>query len=190
MLTLWGPRHRFCDRVNRRDFLRVGALGLGGLTLADVLRLRACAGTRSSARSVIMVCLAGGPSHIDMYDLKPDAPADVRGDFKPVRTNVPGFDVSELFPMQARIADKLALVRTVQFVEPMQHELEEVYTGFPKSAQRPSFGAVVSRTPKAVPSGVCAMTFSSSASTAAARSSAAARTVTGSVGSSTELGRC
>src|SRR5207248_10808034 len=94
---------------------------------------------------VIMICLAGGPSHIDMYDLKPDAPADVRGDFKPVRTNVPGFDVSELFPMQAQIADKLALVRTVQFVEPMQHELEEVYTGFPKSAKRPAFGSVVSR---------------------------------------------
>src|SRR5205085_4746872 len=82
---------------------------------------------------------------IDMYDLKPDAPADVRGDFKPIQTNVRGFDVSELFPMQARIADKLALVRTVQFVEPMQHELEEVYTGYPKSAKRPAFGAVVSR---------------------------------------------
>src|SRR5207248_7007680 len=94
---------------------------------------------------VIMICLAGGPSHIDMYDLKPDAPADFRGEFKPIQTNVPGFDISELFPMQARIADKLALVRTVQFVEPMQHELEEVYTGFPKSARRPSFGSVISR---------------------------------------------
>ena len=82
-----------------------------------------------------MVCLAGGPSHIDMYDLKPDAPADYRGEFKPIRTNVPGFDICEHMPLQAQIADKLALVRTVQFVEPMQHELEEVYTGFPKSAQ-------------------------------------------------------
>ena len=92
-----------------------------------------------------MICLAGGPSHMDMYDLKPDAPADFRGEFKPIRTNVPGFDICEHMPLQAKIADKLALVRTVQFVEPMQHELEEVYTGFPKAAKRPSFGSVVSR---------------------------------------------
>jgi hypothetical protein len=145
MLTLWGAKHRFCDRINRRDFLQVGALGLGGLTLADLLRLRARAGEKSSPRAVIMVCLAGGPSHIDMYDLKPNAPADVRGDFKPIKTNVPGFDICELMPLQAKIADKLALVRTVRFVEPMQHELEEVYTGFPKAARRPSFGSVISR---------------------------------------------
>jgi len=145
MLTFWGPKHHFCDRINRRDFLRVGALGLGGLTLADLLRLRAQAGNQSVPRSVIMVCLAGGPSHIDMYDLKPSAPADIRGDFKPIKTNVPGFDICELFPKQAQIADKLALVRTVQFVEPMQHELQEVYTGFPRAAGRPSFGSVISR---------------------------------------------
>src|SRR6267378_4090261 len=145
MLTFWGPQRRFCDRVSRRDFLRVGALGLGGLTLADVLRLRARAGSKSSPRAVIMVCLAGGPSHIDMYDLKPKATAEYRGDFKPIKTRVPGFDISELFPLQAQITDKLALVRTVQFVEPMQHELEEVYTGFIRAAKRPAFGAVISR---------------------------------------------
>src|SRR5262245_32029649 len=104
MLTFWGPQRRFCDHISRRDFLRVGALGLGGLTLADVLRLRARAGNPSRARSVIMVCLAGGPSHIDMYDLKPNATAEYRGDFKPIRTNVPGFDICELFPQQAKIA--------------------------------------------------------------------------------------
>jgi hypothetical protein len=145
MLTFWGTGHRFCDRVSRRDFLRVGALGLGGLTLADLLRLRAEASTGSTTRAVIMVCLAGGPSHLDMYDLKPNAPAEYRGDFRPIRTNVPGFDICELMPLQARIADKLALVRTVQFVEPMQHELQEVYTGFPKAARRPAFGSVISR---------------------------------------------
>jgi hypothetical protein len=146
MLTLWGKGHRSCDRINRRDFLRIGALGLGGLTLADVLRLRAQASPSTpTPRAVIMVCLAGGPSHLDTYDLKPAAPADYRGEFRPIRTNVPGFDLCEHMPLQARIADRLALVRTVQFVEPMQHELEEVYTGFPKAAARPSFGAVVSR---------------------------------------------
>jgi hypothetical protein len=144
VLTLWGANRRFCDRINRRDFLRVGALGLGGLTLPDILRLRAESGAQSP-RAVIMVCLAGGPSHLDMYDMKPGAPADIRGEFRPIKTNVPGFDICEHMPMQARIADKLALVRTVQFVEPMQHELEEVYTGFPKSAKRPSFGSVISR---------------------------------------------
>jgi hypothetical protein len=145
VLTLWGSSHRFCDRINRRDFLRIGALGLGGLTLPDVLRLRAQSSPRGGARAVIMVCLAGGPSHMDMYDMKPDAPADFRGEFKPIKTNVPGFDLCEHMPMQARIADKLALVRSLHFVEPMQHELEEVYTGFPKFAKRPSFGALVSR---------------------------------------------
>jgi hypothetical protein len=145
MLTFWGAKRRFCDHISRRDFLRVGALGLGGLTLADVLRLRARAGTTSSPRAVIMVCLAGGPSHIDMYDLKPGATAEYRGDFKPIRTRVPGFDVCELMPLQAGITDKLAVVRTVQFVEPMQHELQEVYTGFPKAARRPAFGSVISR---------------------------------------------
>jgi hypothetical protein len=144
VLTLWGGKRRFCDGIDRRDFLRVGALGLGGLTLADVLRLRAQNNSRSP-RSVIMVCLAGGPSHLDMYDMKPAAPADYRGEFRPIKSNVPGLELCEHMPLQARIADKLALVRTVQFVEPMQHELEEVYTGFPKSAKRPSFGAVVSK---------------------------------------------
>jgi hypothetical protein len=145
VLTFWGAKRRFCDRVSRRDFLQVGALGLGGLALADVLRLRAQAGARSRPRSVIMICLAGGPSHLDMYDLKPDAPVEFRGEFKPIRSKVPGFDLCEHMPRQAQIADKLALVRTVQFVEPMQHELEEVYTGFPKFAKRPSFGSVISR---------------------------------------------
>ncbi len=145
MLTLWGNSHRFCDRVNRRDFLRVGALGLGGLALPDLLRLRAESGSSAKPRAVIMVCLAGGPSHMDMYDMKPNAPADFRGEFRPIRSKVPGFDLCEHMPQQAKIADKLALVRTVQFVEPMQHELEEIYTGFPKSAKRPSFGSVISR---------------------------------------------
>jgi hypothetical protein len=145
MLTLWGSPHRFCDRVSRRDFLKVGALGFGGLSLADVLRLRSQAGTTQKPRAVIMVCLAGGPSHIDMYDLKPDAPSDYRGEFKPIRTNVPGIDICEHMPLQAQIADKLALVRTVQYVEPMQHELQEMYSGFTKAAQRPSFGSVISR---------------------------------------------
>jgi uncharacterized protein (DUF1501 family) len=153
MLTLWGDAHRY----SRRNFLQVGALGLGGLTLADVLRLRA-ATDAPKPRAVIMVCLAGGPSHLDMYDMKPDAPAEFRGEFKPIKSNVPGFEVCEHMPKQTTIADKLALVRTLQFVEPMQHELEEVYTGFTKAEKRPSFGSVISKfrgADRSLPSYVC-----------------------------------
>lgn len=146
MLTLWSRSGSSRAGMSRRDFLQVGALGLGGLSLADVLRLRARAnGSTPTPRAVIMVCLAGGPSHLDMFDMKPDAPEGYRGEFHPIRTNVPGFDICEHMPRQARIADRLALVRTVQFVEPMQHELEEVYTGYPKASRRPSFGSVISR---------------------------------------------
>ena len=130
--------------IGRREFLQLGMAGAGSLSLANILKLRAEAATGTRPRSVIMVCLAGGPSHLDTYDPKPDAPIEYRGEFRPIQSNVPGFDVCEHLPLQAQIADKLALVRSVQFVEPMQHELEEVYTGFPKSQQRPSFGSVIS----------------------------------------------
>src|SRR5262245_6473733 len=93
--------------TSRRDFLRVGALGLGGLTFADLLRAKAATPQPEQTRdkAVIFVYLFGGPSHIDTYDMKPDAPAEVRGEFKPIKTNVPGFDICELMPMQAKIAD-------------------------------------------------------------------------------------
>src|SRR5438552_1714017 len=121
MLALWGDRTTYCDGITRRDFLRAGYLG--SLTLPTLLRLRAEGTGQRAPRSVIMVCLFGGPSHIDMYDMKPDAPDGIRGDFKSVHSNVPGFDMCEYMPLQAKIADKLAVVRTVRFVEPMQHEL-------------------------------------------------------------------
>ena len=107
MLTLWGSRHRFCDGISRRSFLQIGAFG-AALTLADLLRLRATAGAPSSSKSAIMIQLGGGPSHLDMYDLKPEAPVEYRGEFKPIRTNVPGVQICEHFPMQARMWDKLA----------------------------------------------------------------------------------
>ncbi len=146
MLTFHGARQQLCDGLSRRDFLKVGALGVGGLTLADLLRLRARgqesqAGTRGKA--VIMVYLNGGPSHIDLYDLKPDAPVEYRGEFKPIKTNVPGFDLCELMPLQAQIADKLAVVRNMKFQQ-QGHTPPELYTGF-LTGNRPSIGSVVSR---------------------------------------------
>src|SRR5262249_23325685 len=94
-------RHRLCDNVSRRSFLRPGALRVGGLSLADLLRVRAHAGAGRSAKSVIMVILEGGPSHLDLYDPKPDAPAEYRGEFKPIATKVPGIQISEKLPLQA-----------------------------------------------------------------------------------------
>ena len=95
--------------TSRRSFLKVGALGLGGLTLPGLLRARAAQAAGSARKSVILIWQAGGPSHIDMYDLKPNAPAEVRGEFKPIPTNVPGIMISEHLPRQAKIMDRLAV---------------------------------------------------------------------------------
>src|SRR5438105_2405234 len=102
MLTIHGGRHRsFCDRVSRRDFLKIGGLAMGGLALPDLLRAEAQAGTRRPHKAVIMIYLPGGPPHLDLVDLKPDAPAEIRGEFKPIATNVPGIQVTEHLPRVA-----------------------------------------------------------------------------------------
>jgi hypothetical protein len=145
VLTLQGRTHRHCDGVSRRQFLRAGGLGVAGLTLADLMRSEAKAGTGARPKSVIYVVLSGALSHIDSWDMKPDAPAEYRGEFKPTRTKVHGIDVCELFPRQAAIMDRLALVRGVRSVE-NDHFLSEVYAGLPRTAgPRPAFGSVTSR---------------------------------------------
>jgi len=104
--------------ASRRTFMKIGTLGgvgFAGLTLADLLRMQALAQEPTVAKrkkSVILVWLAGGPSHIDMYDLKPQAPSEIRGEFRPIQTNVSGIQISEHLPYQARIMDKLAIVRS------------------------------------------------------------------------------
>ena len=103
---------KYCDGLSRRSFLALGTLGVGGLTLADLYRAEA-AGPGSSHKAVINIHLGGGPSHQDMWDLKPDAPAEYRGEFNPIQTNVPGMDICEHFPLQAKIADKFSLVRSL-----------------------------------------------------------------------------
>ena len=147
MLTFFtdGPE-RYCDGISRRSFLRAGGLGLGGLALSDFLRLKATGAVTPGARekSVIMICLGGGPSHVDTYDMKPDAPAEIRGEFRPIATNVPGVQISELLPRQAKMADKFAVVRSATWQEP-DHQRIEIFTGFPKRERRPSFGSYVSR---------------------------------------------
>jgi hypothetical protein len=146
MLTFWGNRQRFCDGISRRSFLRIGAFG-AGLTLAGMLRAHASS-SGTSSKQAIMIYLPGGPSHMDMYDLKPDAPAEYRGEFKPIATNVPGIHICEHFPLQARMFDKLAVIRSVQPIRE-EHSDSEVMTGYPEAinVQRhgPSIGAVMSR---------------------------------------------
>ncbi|VTS01793.1 DUF1501 domain-containing protein [Tuwongella immobilis] len=117
MLDCHGGSPRSGDRWNRRQFLKIGTLGLGGFSLVDLLRARARAAESGSPfspnrKAVIQIWQAGGPSHLDMYDLKPNAPAEVRGEFKPIATNVPGIQISEHLPLQARVMDKMAIVRS------------------------------------------------------------------------------
>ena len=153
MLTFWGRKQPFCDGIDRRNFLTVGAFG-AGLTLADQLRANAAPrGAQvptSAPKAAIMIYLPGGPSHIDTYDPKPDAPAEFRGEFRPIPTAVPGVQLSEHFPLQARIMDKLAVVRSI--VANDEHSDSYVMTGYTEQVNRaatqgqhPSFGAVMSR---------------------------------------------
>jgi hypothetical protein len=149
MLTIWGAAQKFCDNLDRRSFLRIGAFG-AGLTLADILRLRATGGEAAATtkpKSAIMIYLPGGPSHMDMYDLKPDAPKEFRGEFNPIATNIAGVQICEHMPMQAKMWDKLAVIRSVVSVG--EHSDSLVMTGYSENANRtaghPSFGSVVSK---------------------------------------------
>jgi hypothetical protein len=154
MLTIHGPAHRsFCDGISRRSFLRIGGLALGGLTLPDILRLEAQAGARHSYKSIIMVFLAGGPPHLDMFDLKPDAPEEVRGEFDPISTRVAGIQICELMPRLAAVMDKVAIVRSV--VDTFHdHAAFHCLTGRPRNSQPaggwPALGSVLSRVHGAV----------------------------------------
>jgi hypothetical protein len=144
MLSFWGKGPKFRDGVGRRDFLRLGALGVGGLTLPDLLRVQAQSDS-PKPKSIIYIVLNGGPSHIDMYDLKPDAPVEYRGPFRPIATRLTGVRICELMPRQAEMMNEIALLRGIRSVE-NDHFLSEVYSGLPRSAgRRPSFGSVAAR---------------------------------------------
>jgi hypothetical protein len=113
MLTFTGKPILHCDGLSRRQFLTAGALGLGGLTLADLLRAEAASGITSSTKAIINIHLDGGPPQMDMIDLKPNAPVEIRGEFKPIATKVPGFQMCELMPKLASIADRFAFIRSL-----------------------------------------------------------------------------
>jgi uncharacterized protein (DUF1501 family) len=134
---------------SRRSFLQIGTLGIAGLTLPQLFRAEAAAGTRSSHKSVILIYLVGGPPHQDMFDLKPDAPKEVAGPWKPIATNVPGIQICEAFPRLARIMDKLVIVRSLVGNQ-ADHDAAQVYHGrHPRKPTPPGgwpqFGSAVAK---------------------------------------------
>ncbi|MBI2825810.1 MAG: DUF1501 domain-containing protein [Planctomycetia bacterium] len=148
MFTLLGRKHRYCDGLTRRGFLKVGGLAMGGLSLPQLLKAEDHAGIRRSHKAVIMVYLSGGMAHQDTFDLKPDAPAEVRGEFRPIDTVVPGVQVCELLPKMAAVMDRVAVVRSIVGLRDEHSSFQNV-TGYPMSTSlregRPSFGSVVAR---------------------------------------------
>jgi hypothetical protein len=152
----FGSSARYCDGVSRRSFLQLGVAGMTNLGLSEVFHAKAASGrSRSDSQntSVILIWLDGGPGHMDMYDMKPDAPAEYRGIWRPVRTVVPGFEITELFPKQAKVTDKFSIVRS------LHHDTGDHFAGGHRmlttkdmgvsganNAQRfPGIGAIVNR---------------------------------------------
>src|SRR5436190_4402432 len=136
-------------RLPRRSFLKIGALGLGGLTLPQLLKSEAAAGMRSSHKSVILIYLVGGPPHQDMFDLKPDAPQEIAGPWRPIQTNVNGIQICEAFPKLAGMMDKLAIVRSLVGNQ-ADHDAIQVFNGFHPRRPKPNggwpqFGSSVAR---------------------------------------------
>ena len=152
MIDIRGTSYRSCDGLSRRGFLRLGTLGLGGLTLPQVLRARALGSTPPSPpRSVIQIILGGGPSQFETYDPKPDAPTSVRSEVKSIATSIPGVFLAETMPRHARALDKMAIVRGISH-ESADHTigLHRIMTGYPTGQprdrnERPSLGSVVAR---------------------------------------------
>ncbi len=125
--------------LTRRGFLKAGGLAAGGLSLSQLLALEARAGQGRSHKALINIFLPGGPSHLDMFDLKPDAPSEVRGEFNPIGTNVPGIRICELFPRMARMMDKFALIRSVVGSEGA-HDGFQCMTGRTRREMKPAGG--------------------------------------------------
>ncbi len=152
MLDVVGRSVRLCDGVNRRGFLRIGSLGVAGLSLSEVMQARQAQAAESRKDTAVIVLFqAGGASHIDMYDLKPKMSAEVRGPFQPIATNQPGFEVCDLMPGHARVADRMAVIRSIKHNLAVHDDATHwLQTGWPllnarQAGQRnPSQGSVIS----------------------------------------------
>ncbi len=149
MLTFATGKTRHCDGLSRRSFLRAGALGIGGLSLADMLRAEAVSGVGSSNKAVINIHLDGGPPQMDMIDPKPDAPIEIRGEFKPIRSSIPGLHLTELMPRMAKAADKFVFIRSLQG-SAGRHDAFQCQSGYSfreleSIGGRPAMGCAVSK---------------------------------------------
>lgn len=146
MLSILGRRHSFCGGLSRRSFLQIGGLAMGGMGLPGILQAQSH-GAVSEHKGIIMVYLAGGPPHQDMWDVKTDAPSEIRGEFRPIRTRVPGIEVSEVFPRVAAVMDKVAIIRTVVGCRD-EHSPQICYNGYSeqesREKRRPCLGAFLS----------------------------------------------
>ena len=149
MLTILGQRQRFCDQVSRRDFLRIGGLAMGGLTLPKLLQAEQAAGGRATGKSIINIYLPGGPTHMDTFDMKPKAAKEFRGELMPVATSVPGMEICELMPKLARMGDKFSVVRSITGLRE-EHAPHQSDSGWSESSLRtmggrPGIGSVMSK---------------------------------------------
>ncbi|MEZ6060620.1 MAG: DUF1501 domain-containing protein [Planctomycetaceae bacterium] len=143
MLTITGRggslRGNFCDGISRRGFLTIGGLAMGGLSLPQVLRAEAEGSAPRSHKGIINIYLPGGPSHLDLWDLKPEAPSEIRGEFNPIRTNVPGIEICELFPRMAAMMDKFIPVRSICDADG-RHDCYQCMTGRRFDSRKPPGG--------------------------------------------------
>ncbi len=140
MLSILGKsQNGFCDGLSRRSFLKIGGLALGGLSLPQILRAEAASGQSNSQKAIIMIFLPGGPPHQDFFDLKMDAPSGIRGEFKPIHTNVPGIDICEQFPLIAKQMDRLVPIRSI-VGSSGAHDAYECLTGHRRRGPQPPGG--------------------------------------------------
>ncbi|MCA9117565.1 MAG: DUF1501 domain-containing protein, partial [Planctomycetaceae bacterium] len=152
MLNFAGPGGQWCDGLSRRNFLTVGGLGLGGASLAGILRAESQQPPAAkSPRAVIMVLLPGGPTHLDWLDLKPEAPAEIRGELNPIASSVPGISLCELLPRTARLMDRMAIVRTLVGAR-NDHNIHQCITGWESHPQQPASAEVPGYPPGGWPS--------------------------------------
>src|SRR5437899_1189899 len=144
-----GSSSRYCDGMSRRSFLSLGVAGMASVGLPALWQARAMSAEKVGSKkntSVILLWLDGGPSHMDLYDMKPDAPAEYRGIWKPIRSRVPGFDVTELFPLQAKVTDKFSMVRS------LHHDTGDHFAGGHRMLTAKDLGVSGASTPTKFPS--------------------------------------
>ena len=152
MLSIFGRESKYCDGVSRRSFLKIGGLSagaVGGISLASLMRAEAASTQRNSEKAVINIFLGGGPPHQDMWDIKTEAPAEIRGEFSPIKTAVPDIHIGECFPKLASMMDKLVVIRSVVGCSG-GHDAFQCFSGWDRGSLRsiggrPSIGSVLSK---------------------------------------------